>query len=217
MGSCRRIRHPSSPSAKMDFISRSRRRVRNKSYVVRSRIVLVRTARTVHRDWQSVDSIEHQNVFPSTATLTTHRHHATKFSGATPQRTFHMWPPAVCGKTSTIFLAPAVLRFVSPCEKFSNFFRRGPVLVITIMFSWSQTATKRQSSSSSSSSQYPGRRINNNTRNGVTAPVVEGSIRPPPSPQDLTRAQHLESYLEDATLQRSTRRVSAGTFSTGNS
>jgi len=67
------------------------------------------------------------------------------------------------------------------------------------MFSWSQTATKRQSSAS----QYPGRR----SSNGVHAPVVEGSIRPPN--KDLTRAQHLESYLEDATLQRSTRRVSS--------
>ena len=70
------------------------------------------------------------------------------------------------------------------------------------MFSWSQNG------SSGGGNQYPGRRMKRGSNNPAAATAVEGSIRPP---ADFTRAQHLESYLEDATLKRSTRKVSAGT------
>lgn len=78
---------------------------------------------------------------------------------------------------------------------------RLPSKHILTMFSWSQTSTKRNT-------QYPGRRQANAV---TTATALEGSIRPPST---LTRAQHLESYLQDSTLSRSTRRVSTGTFPT---
>lgn len=80
------------------------------------------------------------------------------------------------------------------------------------MFSWSQTSTKRQSSTSASNAhQYPGKRSSSrNGKSGVHTPL-EGSIRPPTNGSELTRAQHLESYLKDPTLQRSTRKVSSGT------
>ena len=42
----------------------------------------------------------------------------------------------------------------------------------------------------------------------VVAQTIQGSIRAP----EYTRAKHLESYLNDPTLQRSTRKVSAGKF-----
>ena len=43
-----------------------------------------------------------------------------------------------------------------------------------------------------------------NRRGASTA--IQGSIRPP----EHSRVQHLDSYLKDATLQRSTRRVPPG-------
>ena len=72
------------------------------------------------------------------------------------------------------------------------------------MFSWSSSNANKKPSG-----QYPGRRIKRDSN--VHTPV-EGSIRP--SGSGYTRAQHLKSYVEDSTLQRSTRRVSAGTNST---
>lgn len=71
------------------------------------------------------------------------------------------------------------------------------------MFSWSNNAT----TTTSRRNQYPGRRTSQST----TANAIAGSIRPPSSRQ-YSRAEHLKSYLEDATLQRSTRQVSAGTY-----
>jgi hypothetical protein len=41
----------------------------------------------------------------------------------------------------------------------------------------------------------------------ATYPAVRGSIRPPP---EYTRQQHLDSFVDDETLKRSTRKVSAG-------
>lgn len=67
------------------------------------------------------------------------------------------------------------------------------------MFQWSGRRPSSVSSTGSGSSGYPGSRV---------APTIAGSIRPPPC---LTRQQHLDSYLDDPTLQRSTRRVSNGT------
>lgn len=62
----------------------------------------------------------------------------------------------------------------------------------TTMFSWN---SKRPSSTTTST--YPAQRV---------ATTVQGSIRPP----EYTRSQHIDSYLNDETLKRSTRKVSAG-------
>lgn len=59
------------------------------------------------------------------------------------------------------------------------------------MFSWSSTK------------QYPGTRRTPANPNVVAQPV-QGTIRPP----EHTRAKHLESFLGDSVLKRSTRRVS---------
>jgi hypothetical protein len=48
----------------------------------------------------------------------------------------------------------------------------------------------------------------------TAATAIQGSIRPPPSNDStnpFTRQQHLDSYLMDDTLSKSTRRVSTGT------
>jgi hypothetical protein len=48
----------------------------------------------------------------------------------------------------------------------------------------------------------------------AAATAIQGSIRPPPSNDSanpFTRQQHLDSYLMDDTLSKSTRRVSTGT------
>ena len=72
------------------------------------------------------------------------------------------------------------------------------------MFSWSNN--NNNSSTSRTNSTYPGRR-------GAAATSIEGSIRPPSSShQHHTRKQHLTSYIEDPTLQKSTRKVSSGTY-----
>lgn len=85
------------------------------------------------------------------------------------------------------------------------------------MFSWTNggSASSTTTTSNTSSSNYPASRIglggrSNNSNNVHTS--VAGSIRPPNSSggPTITRAQHLQSYLEDSTLQRSTRRVSSG-------
>lgn len=71
------------------------------------------------------------------------------------------------------------------------------------MFSWSSA-----SRSTPPAPGYPGTRTaNNNSSSPLVAQPISGSIRPP----EYTRAQHIESYLNDDTLKRSTRRVSAGT------
>jgi hypothetical protein len=47
------------------------------------------------------------------------------------------------------------------------------------------------------------------------ATAIQGSIRPPASSSDnvpYSRQQHLDSYLMDDTLSKSTRRVSTGMF-----
>ena len=80
------------------------------------------------------------------------------------------------------------------------------------MFSWSNNTS---TSTSRVSSTYPGRRLQQQraaVAAGAATPI-QGSIRPPSS-SSHTRAQHLTSYIEDPTLQRSTRRVSSGTNST---
>jgi hypothetical protein len=63
------------------------------------------------------------------------------------------------------------------------------------MFSWSSGVTRRPSGSTTST--YPAQRV---------AQTVEGSIRPP----EYSRSQHIQSYLTDETLKKSTRKVSAG-------
>ena len=68
-------------------------------------------------------------------------------------------------------------------------------LCYTAMFQWS---TNRRRTSEST---YPA----NRTGNVVTG--IQGTIRPP---EKYTRVQHLESYLNDATLKRSTRRIPPG-------
>ena len=78
------------------------------------------------------------------------------------------------------------------------------------MFSWSNNTS---TSTSRAKSTYPGRRLQQNRAAAAAATPIQGSIRPPSSGSH-TRAQHLTSYIEDPTLQRSTRRVSSGTFST---
>lgn len=59
------------------------------------------------------------------------------------------------------------------------------------MFSWSSSQRRP------STSTYPAQRV---------AQTVQGSIRPP----EHSRSQHIQSYLNDETLKRSTRKVSAG-------
>jgi len=66
------------------------------------------------------------------------------------------------------------------------------------MFSWGNSGKGRRSSQSSS---YPGTRVDSTP---PVAQTIPGSIRPPA----FTRQQHLDSYLNDATLKASTRRVS---------
>jgi len=74
------------------------------------------------------------------------------------------------------------------------------------MFSWSHNSLFN------SNNQDPGSRVCGGTQHGAPATVVEGSIR---HPLTLTRAQHLESYLQHAMLSKFTGRVSAhGTFLT---
>jgi len=70
------------------------------------------------------------------------------------------------------------------------------------MFSWSTSATRSQPSPG-----YPGARTS--SRSPQRAQIISGSIRPP----EVSRAQHIESYLNDDTLKRSTRRVSTGGLS----
>lgn len=67
-----------------------------------------------------------------------------------------------------------------------------------IMFSWSTARPKGNATSTT----YPGSRVT------PVAQTVQGSIRPP----EYTRLQHLESYLNDDVLKRSTRRVSEGMY-----
>jgi hypothetical protein len=64
------------------------------------------------------------------------------------------------------------------------------------MFSWSTDRPKPTGPT------YPA----NRSTSTPVAQIVQGSIRPP----ELTRAQHLESYLNDDVLKKSTRRVSTG-------
>ena len=67
---------------------------------------------------------------------------------------------------------------------------------IWTMFSWS---TDRPNPTGSI---YPASR----STSTPLAQIVQGSIRPP----ELTRAQHLQSFLNDDVLKKSTRRVSTG-------
>jgi len=74
------------------------------------------------------------------------------------------------------------------------------------MFSWSNNTS---TSTSRAKSTYPGRRLQQNRASAAAAATpIQGSIRPPSS-SSHARAQHLTSYIEDPTLQRSTRRVSS--------
>ena len=89
------------------------------------------------------------------------------------------------------------------------------------MFGWSNNSSS--STTTARSATYPGRRAGSTS--GGAARAVEGSIRPPSSSsasssmstanggsngESYTRAQHLQSFLDDPTLKRSTRRVSSG-------
>ena len=89
------------------------------------------------------------------------------------------------------------------------------------MFSWTTPARRPDGDATSGGgSLYPGQRVSttaavaaaaassSTTTTTTAATAIRGTIRPP----DYTREQHLESYLKDVTLQRSTRRVSAGTW-----
>jgi len=74
------------------------------------------------------------------------------------------------------------------------------------MFSWSSAnRAERSTPRGTPNAGYPGTRTPPSNSSPVRAQAINGSIRPP----DLTRAQHIESYLNDETLKRSTRRVSA--------
>mmetsp|Transcript_59021 Transcript_59021/g.144408 ORF Transcript_59021/g.144408 Transcript_59021/m.144408 type:complete len:423 (-) Transcript_59021:45-1313(-) len=91
------------------------------------------------------------------------------------------------------------------------------------MFGWSNNSSS--STTTTRNANYPGRRTTGGTTSGVAAArAVEGSIRPPSSSsasssmsttnggstgESYTRAQHLQSFLDDPTLKRSTRRVSS--------
>jgi hypothetical protein len=81
------------------------------------------------------------------------------------------------------------------------------------MFSWSNN-DKSSTTSARVNSSYPGRRLQAQraSATSTTATPIQGSIRPPSNQQPHTRKQHLTSYIEDPTLQRSTRRVSSGTY-----
>jgi len=70
------------------------------------------------------------------------------------------------------------------------------------MFSWSNNTTSKAKST------YPGRRLQQQRTSALAATPILGSIRPPSS-SSHTRAEHLKSYTDDPTLQRSTRRVSS--------
>lgn len=76
----------------------------------------------------------------------------------------------------------------------------------SVMFSWSGN---NSSSTTTTRNQYPGRRASRSNNTHEVAMPVEGSIRPP-NGESYSRAQHLQSYVEDPTLKRSTRRVSTG-------
>ena len=92
------------------------------------------------------------------------------------------------------------------------------------MFSWS-TGRQRGGNNSNSSSNngdgsttsdgggamYPGNRFSSATASAATgvATAIRGTIRPP----EFSRKQHIDSYVENDMLRRSTRRVSTGTFS----
>jgi hypothetical protein len=68
----------------------------------------------------------------------------------------------------------------------------------------------------------PSASINSSTAgagSGSAATAIQGSIRPPPNDggssggnNPYSRQQHLDSYLMDDTLSKSTRRVSTGAF-----
>jgi hypothetical protein len=69
---------------------------------------------------------------------------------------------------------------------------------------------------------FRNRPAGHNTGGGSSgaATAIQGTIRPPPPSSgstaggpaavEYTRQQHLESYLQDETLSKSTRKVSAG-------
>ncbi|KAL7580004.1 hypothetical protein ACA910_004994 [Epithemia clementina (nom. ined.)] len=71
------------------------------------------------------------------------------------------------------------------------------------MLSWSSTGRTRGAAAAASSS-YPGSRSGSAT---TTATTVQGTVRPPNS-SGHSRSQHLESYLKDDILGRSTMKVS---------
>lgn len=78
---------------------------------------------------------------------------------------------------------------------------------------WNNNNTK----SPTTSPLPPGQRRNSETTSSTTfvAPAIRGSIRPPSlqqGQQQHTRQEHLESYLNDETLKRSTRKVSYGMY-----
>lgn len=66
------------------------------------------------------------------------------------------------------------------------------------MFSWSSTSRK---GGTGGRSGYPAA-----NRTPAVAQTIQGTIRPP----EFSRQQHLDSYRNDTTLQRSTRKVSQG-------
>lgn len=69
------------------------------------------------------------------------------------------------------------------------------------MFQWSNNTNTSSSSSNPTTNRMRGQRTT------VTAQSIQGTIR---APSEYTHAQHLDSYLQDETLKRSTRVVPPG-------
>lgn len=73
------------------------------------------------------------------------------------------------------------------------------------MFQWNSNSGSSSNGSNPTTNRmrYPGQRTT------VTAQSIQGTIR---APSEYTHAQHLDSYLQDETLKRSTRVVPPGKF-----
>lgn len=112
-----------------------------------------------------------------------------------------MWIASTSTRFTTCFRRLYIMLYVVLLSQLS------PHRKTFTMFSWSNNNTT--SVSRRASSTYPGRRLQQNrAAASAAATPIQGSIRPPST---HTRAQHLKSFVEDPTLQRSTRRVSSGT------
>jgi hypothetical protein len=80
---------------------------------------------------------------------------------------------------------------------------------------WNNNNNNNNNAKSPTTSPSPGQRRTSANLSSSTfiAPTIRGSIRAPSSSQQqYTRQEHLDSYLNDETLKRSTRKVSDGAF-----